>query len=293
LEKEGLAMRYEYMTPVTIDETIGLLAEHNGNAKVIAGGTDLLLQIKNKTKKPEYLIDMSGIPGLDYIKYDKKQGLSIGALTTVRDVEKSTVLFQKYPVLCQAAGRLGSVAIRNVGTIGGNLCNASPSAENAPALIGLSAKIKIAAANDERVIPIEDFFIGPGQTVLKSDEVMTEIQVPPPQPNTVGVYLKHAIRGSIDLAIVGVAVIAELEGKFCRDIKIALGAVGPTPMRAQGSERIVKDTEIDNAVIEKCAQAASEESRPITDVRASAKYRKQMVEVLVRNAINEVVSKAL
>ena len=286
-------MRYEYMTPVTIEEAIGLLAEHNGKAKVIAGGTDLFLQVRNKTKKPEYVIDISGIPTLDYIKYDKKQGLSIGALTTIRDVEKSTELLQKYPVLCQAAGRLGSVAIRNVGTIGGNLCNASPSAENAPALIGLSAKIKIAGPNDERVVPIEDFFVGPGQTVLKNDEVMTEIQVPVPAPNTVGVYLKHAIRGSIDLAIVGVAVIAELDGKFCRDIKIVLGAVGPTPMRAQEAEGILKGNKIDNAVIEKCAQAASEESRPITDVRASAEYRKEMVKVVVRNGINEAVRKGL
>ena len=286
-------MRYEYMAPVTIEEAVGLLAEHNGKAKVIAGGTDLVLQMRNKIKKAEYVIDISGIPTLDYIKYDKKQGLSIGALTTVRDVEKSTELAQKYPVLCQAAGRLGSVAIRNVGTIGGNLCNASPSAENAPALIGLSAKIKIAGPNDERVIPVEDFFVGPGQTVLKNEEVMTEIQVPTPQPNTVGVYLKHAIRGSIDLAIVGVAVIAELDGKFCRDIKIVLGAVGPTPMRARGAEEIVNGNKIDNAVIEKCAQAASEESRPITDVRASAEYRKEMVKVLVKNGINEAVRKGL
>ena len=286
-------MRYEYMMPVTIEEAIGLLAEHNGKAKVIAGGTDLVLQMRNKIKKAEYVIDISGIPTLDYIKYDKKQGLSIGALTTVRDVEKSTELARKYPVLCQAAGRLGSVAIRNVGTIGGNLCNASPSAENAPALIGLSAKIKIAGPNDERVIPVEDFFVGPGQTVLKNEEVMTEIQVPTPQPNTVGVYLKHAIRGSIDLAIVGVAVIAELDGKFCRDIKIVLGAVGPTPMRARGAEEIVNGNKIDNAVIEKCAQAASEESRPITDVRASAEYRKEMVKVLVKNGINEAVRKGL
>ena len=286
-------MRYEYLEPTTIGDAVGLLSEHNGKAKVIAGGTDLVLQLRNKISRAEYVIDISRIPDLDYIKYDKKQGLSIGALTTIRGLEESVELSQKYPILCQAAGRLGSVAIRNVGTIGGNLCNASPSAENAPAFLGLSAKVKIAGPKNERIVSLDEFFLGPGQTVLKNDEVMTEIQVPLPEPNTTGVYLKHSIRGSIDLAIVGVAVIIELDGKFCKDIRIAMGAVGPTPMRAKKAEEIMKGNKFNKTIIEKCAKAASEESKPITDVRASAEYRKEMVKVLVMNGIDMAVKSGI
>lgn len=285
-------MRYEYIEPETLQDTVKLLAEYNGKAKVMAGGTDLVLQMRNRVKTPEYVIDISRISQLDYIRYDKNEGLRIGALTSIRDLEESEDLYKKYPVLCQAAGRLGSVAIRNVGTIGGNLCNASPSAENAPALLGLSAKVKIVGANNDRMVPIEEFFVGPGRTILKNDEVMTEIQVPVPGPNCVGVYLKHAIRGSIDLAIVGVAVIGEFDGKICRDIKIGLGAVSPTPMRARKAEGILKGQKVENGIIEKCAKTAAEESRPIDDVRASAAYRKEMVRVFVKNAIHEVLKKA-
>jgi len=209
-------------------------------------------------------------------------------LAAVRSIELSPVLLQQYPVLSQAAGKIGSVAIRNVGTIGGNLCNASPSAETAPALIGLSAKVKIMGIDVERVIPLEEFFKGPGQSALSNEEMMTEIQVPVPAPNSKGVYLKHAIRGSIELAIVGVAVVMDFDDEICSDIKIVLGAVAPTPIRAKEAEKIIKGNKLDDALIEKCARIASEESKPISDVRASTEYRKEMVKVLVRKAIKTI-----
>lgn len=162
-------MRFEYMQVGTLGEAIELLIRYNGNAKVIAGGTDLVVQMRNKLMTPQALVDIGGIPGLDYIDYYEKQGLRIGALTTIRALEKSTPLQKMYPVIPQAAGQLGSVAIRNVATIGGNLCNAAPSAETAPALIGLSARAKIVGPDGERVIPLEDFFTGPGNTVLKGE----------------------------------------------------------------------------------------------------------------------------
>ena len=270
-------MQYEYVEPTTIEGAIGLLAESNGAAKIIAGGTDLFLQLAKKVKKAECVVDISRIQGIDYIEYDKRLGLRIGAMAAVRSIELSPVILQKYPILSQAAGKIGSVAIRNVGTIGGNLCNASPSAETAPALIGLSAKVKIVGPDAERVIPLEEFFKGPGQSALSNAEMMTEIQVPVPPPNSRGVYLKHAIRGSIELAIVGVAVVMDFDEEICRDIKIVLGAVAPTPLRATHAEKIIKGNKLDDALIEKCAQAASDESKPITDVRASVEYRKEMV----------------
>jgi carbon-monoxide dehydrogenase medium subunit len=282
-------MRFEYLEPATIEEAVSLLTKYNGRAKVIAGGTDLLVPMRQKVIRPDYVVDIINIPGLDYINYDDEKGLRIGALTTIRSLEKSAELNQRYPVISQAASQLGSVAIRNMGTLGGNLCNAAPSAETAPALIGLSAEARIVGPDGERVVPLEDFFTGPGTTVLKTAELLVEIQVPVLPLRTKGVYLKHAIRGSIDLAIVGVAAIVILEpgSNVCKDIKLVLGAVGPTPMRAHQAEEIIKGKRIDDALIDKCAQVASDESRPITDVRASDWYRKEMIKVFTRRAIKE------
>ena len=281
-------MQYEYVEPKSIESAIALLAEKKGAARVMAGGTDLFIQLNKKIKKADYVIDICRIPGLDQIEYDEKTGIKIGAMATIRSIELSPVILQKCPVLSHAAGKIGSVAIRNVGTIGGNLCNASPSAETAPALIGLSATVKINGPGTERMLFIEDFFKGPGKSALSSDEMLTEIQVPVPPPSSKGVYLKHAIRGSIELAIVGAAVVIDFDDEICRDVKIVLGAVAPTPLRATQAEKIIKGKKLDDALIEKCAQAASDESKPITDVRASAEYRKEMVEVLVRKAVKIV-----
>jgi len=284
-------MRFEYLEPKTIKEAISLLSKYDGKAKLIAGGTDLLTQVRNKAIKPDYVIDTTRIPGLDYIKYDDKQGLSIGALTKIRSLEKSTELQRNYPVISQAAGLLGSVAIRNMATIGGNLCNAAPSAEMSPALIGMSAKAKITGPDGTRVVTLEDFFTGPGSTVLKKGELLVEIQVPVPPPNTRGIYLKHAIRG-VDLAIVGVAVIVTMEPDgVCKDAKIVLSAVAPTPMRARDAEAMLRGKKIDEALIEKTAQKAADESRPISDVRASAEYRREMIKVHTRQAIREAIAK--
>lgn len=283
-------MRFDYLEPTSIKDAVSLLTQYSGKAKVIAGGTDLLVQIRNKAIKPEYLVDIECIPGLGYIRYDSSRGLSIGALTTNRTVEKSAEVRQNYPVLSQAASQLASVAIRNVGTIGGNLCNAAPSADTAPSLIGLEAKAKIVGPGGERIVPLEDFFTGPGETVLKVGELLTELRLPIPSPSTKGVYKKHSMRGSIDLAIVGVAAIMTMEGELCRDAKIVLGAVSPTPMRAKQAEKVLKGKKITDALVEKAANMASTESRPITDVRASAEYRREMIKILTKRAVMEATA---
>ncbi len=284
-------MRFNYLEPASIKKAVSLLGKYDGKAKVIAGGTDLLVQIQNKAIKPEYVVDIGYIPGLQYIDYDEKHGLKIGAMTTIRAIEKSDKLYQIYPVISQAAGLLGSMAIRNVATIGGNLCNAAPSADTAPALIGLSARAKITGSSGERIVPLEEFFTGPGETVLKTGELLVEIQVPVPPTETKGVYLKHS-RSAVDLATVGVAVIMALKpGGVCQDVKIVLGAVAPTPMRTKKAEEILRGKRVTRALNEKAAQAAAEEAQPITDVRASAEYRKEMIRVLTRRAIEQVIAK--
>ena len=284
-------MRFEYIEPVTIQEAVSSLKKYGEKAKVIAGGTDLVVQMRQKTVKPEYVVDITHIPDLDYIRFDEKQGLRIGALSTIRSLEKSEELRRRFPVISSAASCLGSVAVRNQGTLGGNLCNAAPSAEMAPSLIGLSARAKIVGPEGERIVPLEDFFKGPGLTVLKKGELLVELQVPVPSPGIQAVYLKHSIRGSIDLAIVGVAVVGDFEpkSKACKDVRIVLGAVAPTPMRARGAEEVLRGKKIKNQLIDESAEKASGESRPITDVRGSEWYRREMVKVLTREGLSKVV----
>jgi carbon-monoxide dehydrogenase medium subunit len=257
---------------------------------VIAGGTDLLNQIRLKMIKPEYLVDIGYIPGLDYVKYDAEGRLSIGALATIRSLEMSAEVQKHHPVISQAASLIGSMAIRNVGTIGGNLCHASPSAETAPSLIGLGASVKLIGPDGERTVALEKFFTGPGQTVLQTGELMVEIQVPPMPPKTKGVYLKHTTRGTVNPAIVGVAAIVAMDGKRCKEVQLVLGAVSPTPIRAKKAEEILRGEEINDTLIEKASQTASDESSPISDVRASADYRKEMVKVFTRYALRNATT---
>lgn len=284
---------FQYLAPTTLSEAISLLAKYKDEAKVIAGGTDLVVQMRKRTVMPQYIVDITGIPGLDYIRYDAKQGLTIGALTTIRALEKSTDLWQMYPILSQAACKLGSVAIRNVATVGGNLCNAMPIADTAQALLALSAKVRILGPEGERIIPLEDFFTGVGKTSLKIGELLVEIQVPVPLPNTKGLYLKHLTRGSIDLPIVNVTVLITLEpeDKVCKDIRIVLGSVASTPIRARKAEEIMRGKRFDEDLINRTAQAASDEAHPRPgSIRASVEYKKEMIKVFTRQIIKEVVS---
>ena len=284
-------MRFQYLEPKTVKEACSLLSKYDGKSMVIAGGTDLMVKIKNKALGPEYVIELEGIPKLDYIKFTKKNGLAIGALTKICSVENSLVVKDNYPVLAYAAGMMGSMAIRNMATIGGNLCNAAPSAENAPGLLCFEAQLKIVGPKGERVNPITEFFVGPGKTALRKGEILVEIQVPPPKPGTNAIYFKHSPRGSIDLAIVGVAVVATFDGDVVKDIKIGLGAVAPTPIRAVEAEAAVKGKKLTEALIEKCAVTAAGEAKPISDVRGSAEYRKEMVAVYTRRALKSFISK--
>jgi aerobic carbon-monoxide dehydrogenase medium subunit len=283
-------MRFEYLEPRTVTQALSMLSRYQGKARVIAGGTDLLNRIRLGMVRPEYIVDICYISGLDYIQYDSKGGLSLGALVTIRDLEMSAEVQQHHAAISQAASVLGSTAIRNVGTIGGNLCHAAPCAETAPVLIGLEAKVKLAGPNGKRTIPLEKFFTGPGQTVLQTGELMIAIEVPPMRGDSKGVYLKHTTRGTINPAIVGVAAIVTMDGKRCKEIKVVLGAVAPTPIRATKAEEIVRGEEVDDALIERAAKAASDESSSISDVRSSAEYKKEMVKVFTRYALKKVIT---
>jgi len=283
--------RFEYVQPKTIDEALSLLAKHKGEAKLIAGGTDFLPKMKRREiKAPKHVIDLKGLPDLDHIKYDEKDGLAIGALATIHAVEASPIIQQKFSVLAQAASSMASTQVRNRGTVAGNICNAVPSADSVPALLTLEARLTLISKEDERIVSIENFFTGPNETVLTDTELLAEIHIPPLPPNSRGVYLKLTPRRSMDLAIVGVAVVVVPEDGVCKDIRIALGAVAPTPIRAKRAEDTIRGQQFTEALIERSAKTAAEESCCIDDHRASAQYRMEMVKTLVRRAINQAIS---
>lgn len=283
--------QFDYFTPKSIEEACSLLSKHSVQACVLAGGTDLLVKMKHRQITPRYVINLKTIPELDYISYEDKEGLRIGALATIQSIKTSTTIKRKYGMLNQAAGAESTVQVRNRATIAGNVANASPAADAPTALIALGAKVKIVRLSGERTVALEDFFVGPGQTVLQDGDIITEIQVPSLPPRSGGVYLKHSIRGA-DIAIVGVAVTVTLDEESCNDIKIVLGAVAPTPIRARRAEELVRGRALTKELIGIVAQTASEEARPIDDIRGYAEYRTKMVNVLTARAITQAIGQA-
>jgi len=283
---------FEYLQPKTVKEACSLLSKYEGKAKLLAGGTDLLVSMKNRKEVPQYVIGLKAIPNLHHIHYDDGRGLKIGTLATLHEIESSPTIRERFPVLVNAACQMAVPAIRNMGTVGGNLCNAAPSADMAPPLIALGAKVKIESIAGERVVTVEEFFTGPGKTVLQADEILTEIQIPDLSPYNRCAYLKLPARSAIDLTVTGVAVMVTLDPRQANltDIKIALGAVGPTPIRALKAEGIIKGKVIEDELLERTAQAAADEARPRSSIRGSADYRRDMVKVLVRQALKQLLS---
>ncbi len=284
---------FEYFAPKTVEEALALLSQYREESKVIAGGQSLLILMRQGLVAPKYLIDIKGIPSLDYISFDREEGLRIGSLCTHRTIEKSSVVQDKFSVLADMELKLASVQTRNWGTIGGNLCHNEPAGDPAPVLIALNGKLKIASLSKERTIAAGEFPTDYFETVLEDDELLTEIQVPNPPPYTGTVYTKFTKREG-DMAIVGVAVSITLSSRngTCNNARIALGAVGPVPMRARRAEDMLVGKEIKDNLLEQAAQAAAEEAKPVSDIHASADYRRELVKVLVKRVAREALDKA-
>jgi CO/xanthine dehydrogenase FAD-binding subunit len=281
--------RFDYIVPKTLDEALKFLNEHKGSARLLAGGTDLIPQLKKRElKTPEYVIDLKGIPGLDGISYDG-ESLQIGPLATISSIAQSPEVQEHYPMLVQASLGMASPQVRNRGTFAGNICNAVPSADSAPSLLTLNATVMIKSIRGERTIPIDQFFTGPRKTMLEADEMLVGITVPKPLPASRGVYLKLSPRHSMDLAIVGVAAVGISENGVCKDIRLALGAVAPTPIRAPMAEAILQGKPITSALINEAAKNAITQCSPIDDHRASQEYRCDMVYVLTKRALNQIL----
>jgi carbon-monoxide dehydrogenase medium subunit len=280
---------FEYLEVKSIDQAISLLKKYGKKAKILAGGTDLLNDMRAKVIQPQYVINIKPIPGIDSIQYIEEEGLSIGALSSLQAIADSPVVQERFPILSQTTLQMASLQIRNKATVGGNLCHAAPSADTAPPLIALGAKLTIMGSAGERYIHATDFFKGPGLTDLGDDEILTKIQIPTPPPRTAGVYLKGTIRMAMELAMVGVAVVITrgLMDNICDDIKIVLGAVAPTPIRAKEAEKECKGKKIDDSAIERAAQVAQSEARPITDCRCSVEHRRGLVKSLTERALRQ------
>ncbi len=285
-----LSETFEYFEPRTIDEAVKLLADYGEKAKLIAGGTDLLVQMKMGKVHPQYLIHILRIPSLRYLIEEK--GLHMGALTPFREIEKSQVIKEKYTALFEAARSVSSVQIKTMGTIGGNLCNASPAADTAPPLLVFESRVKLINGKEERSFRLEEFFVGPGETLLNSNELLAEIEVPEVSSQTGSAFLKMS-RVHADLSKVSVAVAIVREGNVCIDCRIALGAVAKTPLRAKKGEEILKGEKVKETIIEKASLQAAQEIQPITDLRSTAWYRKGVAKVMVRNAINLAWKRAM
>ena len=273
---------FEYLKPASLDEALAMLDQYGDKAKLVAGGTDVMVQWKKKTIHAEYMISLRNVPELHYIEYDG--GLKIGGATTHRTLEMSDVIRDHFPIITDAVTNLGSVQVRNSGTIGGNICNAAPSADTAPPLLALEAEAHIAGSQGRRSVPLTDFFTGPSRTVLSSGEILTHFMIPKPAPRTGMAYWKLTRRKAMDLPILGVALVISFEDDLttCSKAKIALGVAAPTPMRALKAEAFLEGKRIDGPVLEEAGNIASQEATPRTTIRGSEWYRREIIGVLVR-----------
>jgi CO/xanthine dehydrogenase FAD-binding subunit len=285
--------KFEYHAPSSLSEALDYLSRYSGKAKVLAGGTDLLVSMKKREVLPEHLINLKGIQELKHIRYDKKRGLEIGGLVTLREIERSTIVKEKYGALWDAANVMAAPQIRSLATIGGNLCSAVPSADTAPPLVALGATVTLAGKNGERTLLVEDFFAGPEASVLNPVEILSRVFIPIPPENSGGAYLKLMRRNAMDLALVGVATCLKLDGgkRVCQEARIALGAVAPTPMRALRAEEVLLNKEPDEQLAMEAGKIAAQEARPISDVRASKEYRTEMLRVLTKRAVMEALKR--
>ncbi len=283
-------LNFEYHTPRSLEEALSLLDKHREEANVLAGGTDLIVQMKDGRVRPSQIVDVKQIPELNRLEWSEEDGLHIGAAVPLSMVAAYPPVVERFNMLAQACSLVGSVQIRNRGTMGGNICNAAPSANTSPPLLCLGAMAVVAQLSGTRTVPLESFFRGPGQTALARNELLVEIEIPTPPAFSAGCYLQHTPREEMDIAVVGVAAFLVLtpQGKVCHEARIALGAVAPIPIRAHQAEIVLAGKARAEEVIEEAAERAAEATIPVSDVRGSLEYRRELAKVLTRRTLKSV-----
>lgn len=284
--------RFEIVLPAGVDDCLRALGEDGAGTKVLAGGTDLVPQLKNGVVKPARVVDLSGVARLRRVDGAPGGGVRIGSTVTARTLEQHPLIRAEYRALAESAALVGSVQIRNLATVGGNLCNAAPSADMAPPLLALDAEAVIAGPTGERRVPLASFFTGVRRTVLGPGELLVELVVPPPGPRSAGSYLRHTPRRELDIAVVGVAAQLTLSDGVCATARIALAAVAPVPLRATAAEQILVGQPPTPERIAQAADLAVEAARPISDQRGSADFRRHLVRVLTRRTLTAALARA-
>jgi len=281
--------RFEIALPTSVDECVKALS--GAGVKLVAGGTDLLPQMKNGLLKPATVVDLSGVAALRSLEADAK-GLRVGAAVTARTLERDARVRGPYASLADSGALVGSVQVRNLATLGGNICNAAPSADMAPPLLALDAEAVIAGPKGQRRVPMLEFFTGVRKTVLGPDELLVEFAIPAPGPRSGGSYIRHTPRRELDIAVVGVASQVTLSDGVCAKARIALAAVATTPVRATAAERALEGQPLTPARIEEAARLAVEAARPISDQRGSVEFRRHLVRVLTHRTLTRALERA-
>jgi carbon-monoxide dehydrogenase medium subunit len=285
--------RFEYLEARTLPEAIACLDQDDGT-RVVAGATDFLVRWRQGVWKPRAVLSIKRIPGLDQVNYSPPVGLSLGPLVTIRTLELHPLIQQHYPALSQAATTFAGAQIRNLATVGGNICNASPAGDTLPALIAYGTECRLIGPEGERLMPLESFLLGPGRTALRPAELLVELHLPSPPPHTGALYIKHSPRSAMDISTVGVASVVTLASGdgVCREVRIALGAVAPRVLRASSAESLLRGQHLEAGLIQQAARAAMVEATPIDDIRGTARHRKAIVEALTGRTLRSAIQMA-
>ena len=282
---------FDYAAPETLEQAVALMAANPG-ARALAGGTDLLVQMRSGRKETSLVVDVKRVPELNEIAYDPGSGLTLGAAVPCYRIYGNGAVARAYPSLADVAGLIGGTQIQGRASIGGNLCNAAPSADSIPLLIALGARCRIAGPAGARELAVEDFCVAPGRTVLQSGELLASIHFPPPPPDSGARYLRFIPRNEMDIAVAGAGVQVVMDNGRFRSARIALAAVAPTPLFVREAGDLLAGREASAASLAEAAQLASLAARPITDMRGTADYRRHLCGVLTRRALEAAIASA-
>jgi CO/xanthine dehydrogenase FAD-binding subunit len=286
------ASRFELHSPKSLPEALDFLARYRGAARVLAGGTDLVPKLQKGVLRPDAVVSLRGLAELRGIAFDSETGLAIGAMARHAEVLENPDVRKLYPALVEALSQLATVHVRNMGTIAGNLCNASPCADSAPILLARDARLAIAGPDGARELPLSEFFLGPGRTALAPGEILTAIRVPRPPPGAGHAFRSISARSRVDMSAASAGVMVRLEDGRIAQARLVLGAVGPTPLRAGAAEALMVGKVPRPELFVEAGEAAAAEARPITDVRASSAWRRRVLAVLVRRAAAAALERA-
>ncbi len=283
---------FNYTRPKTLQEAAGLMAQHGEQGRPLAGGTDLLVQMRVGRRQPDWVIDVKDVPELNELRLDAQSGLTLGAAVPCHAIYENTEVTRAYPALNDVASMIGGTQIQGRASIGGNLCNAAPSADAIPALIAMGVRCRIVGSGGDREVAVEDFCTAPGQNVLQPGELLVSLHFPPPVANSGAHYLRFIPRNEMDIAVAGAGASVVLENGNFQSARIALASVAPTPLFVKEAGDALSGQPVTDESIQKAAMIAKEAARPITDMRGTIAYRKHLCEVLTRRALNVAVERA-